>query len=507
MVDVIIRIVIPEEIKFDLFEGEVDGFEYVFIAEKGTNRLLFDVNTSLLRVRFRNLPIPIPDPEPEPEPPPNPLPPVNYAPYHVITELNVRIEPNLDDPVVTPPSPMPVNTNLELSTELVDPNLLARLGLPADLNIALGYNWRAIKGGNFVATIVGGKPSVAEGFYTAPIPPSTSPNMSIATVGGKLGVAIKGVSRPVEGFFNIRPLAFCGVSNRVQGTSQADIVRLLDHTKNLGAKLIRFYTACEDFTSAENTDRVKYVLDEMAKRELYGILVLNDSLASGFHVRGDGNYREDMPLGHLNYRYYTENAYRSNYFQHVNTLLDRVGNHPAIASWDMMNETGGYGISPITVEVRSAIKSFGIATAQLIRSKSNHWIGWGIINTPHIGANTPIEAEAFYKGMGLNVLSAHLYREGNDTIWVQESRALSDLTVAKKLGLPMWIDEMGVNFTGNNRTDEYRSAVERFKGWGAGIGYWGFNPIGSQVNLSDSLGVSVHLSDYNDLIALIRSYM
>lgn len=503
MTDIIIRVTIPESIKFKIFEGEVDGFEYVFITEQGTNRLLFDANTTLLRVRMRGLP----DIEPEPEPEPPTYPPVIYAPYHVISALNVRIEPNTDDPAVTPPSPMPVNTNLELSTEIVDPNLLVRLGLPADLHIAPGYNWRAIKGGNFVATIVSGKPTVAEGFYANPIPPTTSPNLRVATINNKLGVAIKGTVRPVEGFVNIRPLAFCGVGNRVQGTSQADIVKLLDHTKNLGAKLIRFYTACEDFTPAENADRVKFVLDEMGRRGLYGILVLNDSLSSGFHVAGDRGYREGMPHGHLNYQYYIQNAYRGNYFQHVNTLLDRFGNHPAIASYDIMNETGGYGISPITVEVRNAIRAFGVATVQLIRSKSAHWINWGIINTPHIGANTQAEAEAFYRGLGLNVLGAHLYRENNDANWAQEDRAISDSIVAKKLGLPIWIDEIGVNYIGNNRQTDYRNAIERFKTWSAGFGYWGFNPLSAQMNLSDNLGVSVHLPDYNDLIPIIRSYM
>ena len=501
MVDVIIRVVIPEEVKFFVSEGEVDGFQYVFIAEEGTNRLLFDVNTTLCRVRFRNMP------EPEPEPEPEPIPPMTYAPYHVLRELNVRSQPNTNLPVVEPISPLPVNTNLDLSTEIIDSAAdLQRLGMDMTIPIQEGYKWRHIQTGNFVATLVNGNQMVAEGYHTAP---TTSPNLSVVSEGGKLGVAIKGDSRPVEGFVNIRPIAFCGIPNRVQGTTEADIPRLLDRAQSLGVRLVRFYTACYDLTPAQCADRVKVVLDELQRRGMYGILVLNDSLGSGFHVKGDDAYR-DFDMGHLTYDYYTEGAYRGAFQQHVNAILAKVGNHPAVGSFDIMNETGGYGRGtgvPIPTTDTSAIRAFGAFTLQLIRSKSQHWVNWGIINAAHVGCDTPSEAEAFYKGLGLNVLGVHLYDENGDDFWQQESRALSiDMPLAKKMGLPIWIDEIGVKFDGENRRSDYAAAIERYRSWSAGFGFWGFSPISNQMNLSDDKGVAVDFSDYNDLASLIGSY-
>lgn len=482
------RVNFPESIKIVNLSGEADGHQYTMLVEAETNRILFIANDTLLSIRQRGeLPAPIP---------------VTYAPYHTLQSMNIRLEPNTAKPAI---NGVPVNTDLMLSTEPVTQQLLQRLGLGV-LEIEAGYEWRHLQEGNFIASKIGTKDTVAEGPAPVPSTPPPSPNLKAVNANGKLSVAIKGTVRPVEGFVNMRALAFCGLP-RVNGTAQGDIVRHLDAAQSLGVRLVRFYTACVDLDGQTCIDRVEYVLNELHKRNMLGILVLNDSLASGFHIAGDENYRLNMPLGHLGFEYYHRQAYKGNYFAHVRNLMVRVANHPAIASWDIQNETGGYGRPDRSIPDidTQAIKTFAKDTIAIVRTWSSHWINWGLINAAHVGCDSQAEAEAFYRGLGLNIMSVHLYDEEHGG-WVNESRALSDMGVAKKLGMPIWIDEMGVFFRGSSRKGEYESAVNRFKSWSAGLGFWGLNALSPQMNFSDALGVSVHLPDYAELSSLIRSY-
>lgn len=489
------KAIFPKNIKITNLSGEAGGHRYIMLVEESTNRILLIINETLLKVRKRGaLPTPTP---------------VTYAPYHTLREMNIRLQPNTYKPTKEPLNGVPTNTDLMLSTEPVTPALLQRLGLPA-LEIESGYQWRHIIEGNFIASKIGSKDTVAPGAAstpTPPPPPATSNNLKVVSANGKMSVAIKGTTRMVEGGINSRELAFCGLE-RVTGTSQADIPALLDHAKALGVKLVRFYTACVDVDAVESANRVQYVLDELQRRDMLGIMVLNDSLASGFCIPGDENYRVNMPHGHLSFEWYARKAYTGNYFNHVRILLGKVGKHPAFGSADSINEMGGYGRQGgyIPVEDTAAMRQFAVDSIALVRSLApNAWVNLGIINAAHAGCDTPEKVDKFYRGLGLNAIGVHLYDELNGG-WVQEGRALVDLAIARKLGLPVWIDEIGVHWKGTSRVGEYRAAIERYKAWAGAILYWGFNPLSPHKYLSDDLGVSVHLSDYNELAALVRGY-
>lgn len=479
------RVGFPDEVKIVDLSGEADGHHYVMLVEQESNRVLLIANDTLLNVKQRGE---LPTPEP-----------VTYAPYHTLQNMNIRLEPNTDK---SPVSSAPTNTDLMLSTEPVTPALLQRLGL-AGLEIESGYEWRHIQEGNFIASKIGTKDTVAPGAYSQP---SASPNLKVVDANGKLSIAVRGSVRPIEAFVNMRSLAFCGLG-QVKGTIFEDIPRHLDAAQALGVRLVRFYTASVDLDTNGCVNRVEHVLEQLRARQMLGILVLNDSLGSGFHVLGDENYRVNMPMGHLSFEYYHRQAYIGNYFNHVQALLARVGNHPAIGSWDLMNETGGYGRPDrsIPAEDTAAIRTFASATISLIRESSNHWINWGIINAAHVGCDTQSEAENFYRGLGLNIMSVHLYDEEHGG-WVNESRALSDMAVAKKLGMPVWVDEFGVWYRGQSRKAEYQAAVERFKGWSAAYGFWGFNALSPHMDFSDNLGVGIHLPDFSGLSSLIDAY-
>lgn len=460
------------------------------VEEEGSRRLILRVNTKIADVKKTVIN------------------PVRYAPYHTTRRLNLRTEPHLDN---SPIRLLPVNTNLSLSTEVVSDDLLARLGL--EMYFDDEFTWRHVQGGGFVAVVVDGQATVAEGdapvsVPPAPIPvPSPAQNLRTVMIGNKIGLTLKGVALGTLQSVNMRPLAFCGITSHANGTVADDIPRLLDAARDLGVRVIRFYTACNILSPSVCAERVQYVLDEMAKRNQYGILVLNDSLGSGFHVPGDEDYRDGNNMGHLIHTYWHAQAWRGAYVNHVRAILNKVGKHPSVVSFDLINELGGYGFAPgapIPPTTTQEIKNFVVHCAALVRSLTPQMINLGIINAAHAGCDTPAKAEAFYRMSGLSIIGVHIYREERGG-WVQEARSESDAAVAHKMGMACWVDEFGAWYFGQNRRPDYAYAFGRYSQWAAMISSWGYNPLSAQKHLSDNLGVSVHIPDYNDLISLIRS--
>lgn len=478
MADVIITVRIPEEMKFDLFRGEVDGFEYVFIAERGTNRLLFDANETLTRVRFRNMPIeeePMPEPEPEPIPLPD-FPPVHYEWYHVIREVNVRALPNANNttnPPLRPPSPLRVNTNIELSTEIIDPNVLVRLGLPADTPLEPHYRWRAIKGGNFVATYVNGVDMVKVG--TAPNTTSSAPSPLIGK-NLKLVTDSAGVTYLENGKgmgANLRELIHWGDQNvplaKYMNTGEYD--KYFAYLRANNFKWVRFYVFHRNVNVDTCIARTRVVLDKLRDYGLLGCVVFMDSLAhSGFTFPYYAEPRGNLPAyhresqGHLHKSFYHDKAWQNPFQPAMEKVVTAFKGHTGVGMWQIINEPGIYP-QPSSSDDASAVEEMlWVLSARIYAIDKSTPISGGFISTHHF-APTGVDRRAFSKAFwsnqpNLHLATVHAYQDLNNRggLFADESYMHIDFQEARSSKRATGITEFGSN---SNRGVAEKAFLER----------------------------------------------
>lgn len=283
---------------------------------------------------------------------------------------------------------------------------------------------------------------------------------------------------------NIRELAWMGsgyAAYNIQRTRTEHIDQHIKRAKDVGARIIRFFAPLYFAPTNEAIRRVGVILDKLHQQNMLGIVCLNDSIgAASMTIPGEAPYHT-ADLGHLNANYYVQQAWRTHYLPFVEQMVTTYREHPAVFSWQLMNEPGLYPQPPQAGQAE-AFLNFAQETSALIANRApKHLISVGLVTSAHVGPGTDEfqHARLFYYSLpNVHIVGTHMYQFPTNpdvnALWDQETRSRNDYIAAQELGKAFMVDEFGA--AGGDRlaaTGQFlnRWLVERRS---ASVGQWGF---------------------------------
>lgn len=161
-------------------------------------------------------------------------------------------------------------------------------------------------------------------------------------------------TRGNEILLNGSPFKFSGVNFReligydnviMPYASPSDVIIQLDGAKSSGMRVVRFYGAHVSLSVDAAIPRVKHILDELQKRDLYGIVVLTDGAQSGFQVADSPQNRGGTPNRYTE-RFLLEGGFRENYKPYAEAMASAIGDHDALFSIEIANELTTIDLNP-----------------------------------------------------------------------------------------------------------------------------------------------------------------
>lgn len=405
------RAVFPDGIKIVNLSGEVDGQHYVMLVEAETNLILLILNEDKLRVRVQGE-VPAPTP-------------VTYAPYHTLQSMNIRLEPNTRKPAI---NGVPKDTDLMLSTEPVTPALLQRLGLPA-LEIESGYQWSHLQKGNFIASKIGTKDTVAPGAASVPTtPPPSADNAPTPLSGKNLSLTTTTAGTFLSGGkgmgANLRELIHWGdqeVSN-AKYMSTGDYDRYFKFLKDNGFKWVRFYIFHKSVAVDTAINRTRVVLDRLRDNGLLACVVFMDSLADSeftfpyyLEKRGEQPPYHREAMGHLHKSFYLDQAWKAPLQPALEKLVTAFKGHAGVGMWQIINEPGVYP-QPSTAQDATAVEHMlRVLSARIHTLDPGTPISAGAISTHHFaptGADRRLYSRQFWNNQAnLHIATIHAYQD------------------------------------------------------------------------------------------------
>ncbi len=278
--------------------------------------------------------------------------------------------------------------------------------------------------------------------------------------------------------------------------------------QQLGVPLVRFFAAQHHADINTNLAQVGLALDALQKAQMQAIVCLGDALApSGFTIPGDDDYHQGTPLGHLNKRYWHEPGYTQNYFPYVQKLVTRFANHPAVLAWELGNE---FAIQPqpSSPDDFNAFVQFVKIVSQDIKQRSpSKLISTGLINTNQIvpGGDTAARhefARQLYSLPNIDLISLHVYAEDKE-----DDLALIDVEVAKSLGKPFFVGELGIDVATGSRAQFIQSQLQLWKDRGAfSAMLWAFDDSPQDTGVADTKGFARRFGDYGAIRQVVASF-
>lgn len=175
---------------------------------------------------------------------------------------------------------------------------------------------------------------------------------------------------------NSRELAFWGVT--LQHSTKAQIADQLTGLQSLGVKVVRFYAAHRAVPASQAASLVRYVLDELKKRDMFGIVVLADGAYSGYNPpEVDGVNRATLGINRYTERFYL-GGYEENYLPYAKHIVQQNGNHDAIFAWEPANELTTINTLPNTNLMNAYLKFYEDSTSMIRQYSPTKMIGTGL---------------------------------------------------------------------------------------------------------------------------------
>lgn len=297
-------------------------------------------------------------------------------------------------------------------------------------------------------------------------------------------------------FFNDRALPFIGVNLRgllhyggsewqsdgfLQHSRREHIDQQLQHAQEMGARVIRVFTACKHISSEEVGNRLQDVLDRCQQRNMFVIAALTDLYNdTPFHPQGDDHYYTTTPDGYtlLNEQWF-RGDYKRNYLPFVDHLVTRFRGHPALLAWEIGNE--------LKLDNQpEPFMRFVHDVARFIRQHDgNHLITTGVISTHHVHMkHQPDMQRRLYQSPDIDFLTIHAYNrhwdsekvESDDPRRDQKIHKNDDSQLAAEVRKPFIVEEAGFDAgRGQKRNDwVYDDLAAWFDRGAQGYMQWGF---------------------------------
>lgn len=230
---------------------------------------------------------------------------------------------------------------------------------------------------------------------------------------------------------NFRELPFFGLGLAgAEWTTINHLFAQLDGAVEKKAKIIRAYCAHKDVPLQQAIPLVRRVLDEAQKRGLYVILVLTDNAGSDFFVPETPDLRD----GRYTWKF-INNYKTSNYWRYVDGMTKALADHPAIFSWEPMNEITAYTY-PLTVDMANSMFTFWRDIAALIRNNSPK----KMISNGFVSAWEAFVNHAYGEGQyalklaretDIDILCFHSYSHPNDPLGAAGQHIRNEVNLIK----------------------------------------------------------------------------
>lgn len=468
-----ITYVIPDNVPIKRLSGTTDGQNFItFMVDDSSNRLIFTANASIGQYTEVTST------------------PVTYETWHTKKIMNIRTKPNTLNSSYS--SQVTANTNLNLSTQLVTPQLLAQLGLdPMAYPINNDHEWRHIGSGTHKGKFIATRSKTngvwvdncARGAYVPPTQPPTQPPPTGGKPTALTGKQFSLVARNGGIYLNngtgmganLREIAYWGHQgvNTAKWMSPNDIDRYLVFLRDNGFRWVRF-TAIHNvlwqdnkFNLTELSNRVRAIADKLAAHNLLGCVTFYDSLdGAGFNLPPYASYHNQV-LGHLNKSFYVNKAYNTHLRAAIERVVGDLRGNPGVGMWQPFNEAGAYP------QPASEGESAAIATCFKELSSLIHLIdpgtpiSSGAISTNHFaptGADRRTYARNFWRSQpNLHVATVHAYQDTTNPsgLFADESYMHIDAEEALASGRAFGMTEFGSN---NNRVSVENSLLQRIIG-------------------------------------------
>ncbi len=299
---------------------------------------------------------------------------------------------------------------------------------------------------------------------------------------------------------------FLPFPNAIPPTREAQVAAL----QRLGVPLVRFFAAQRSADVNTNIAQVGLALNALQKANMQAIVVLGDSISvSGFSIPGDDDYHQGTPLGHINKRYWHESGYTKNYFPYVQKLVSQFANHPAVLAWELGNE---FAIQPQPSsedDYNSFIQFVKIVSADIKQRSPHKLISTGLINTNQLApAGDPAARQAYaqrlYSLPAIDMISLHVYAEDEDK---EDDKAMIDVEVAKSLGKPFFVGELGIDVSTGNRTQYIQNQLQLWQSRGAfSAMLWAFDDSPQDTGVADTRGFARRFGDYGGIAQIVSSF-
>jgi hypothetical protein len=306
---------------------------------------------------------------------------------------------------------------------------------------------------------------------------------------------------------NIPKLAFYGTPGAPNGITS----KIWDDQKKclnaLNVKALRIFVSHR--AVSDSLARVNDLLASLGNTKV--VLCLIDVFSeSGCVLAKDadeGFYDMHTDAGNkLHPRYFTDGIYAApgGYHDYVRQAVSTLSQHKNILYWELGNElTANIFKTPTTKAQGKAFLDFALSTIAVIRKADNlAMVSTGLVNSTHVAPNDGSisrEDYTFQLYQLFDAVSLHYYREDG-----AENDIDIDLKVAHKLGLPVYIGELGADPAKGNRADYFRAQIKAAKN-DRGVFMvmpWDFGSRQSQ-GFGGDCGIAWRQPDINDVLGAL----
>jgi len=324
---------------------------------------------------------------------------------------------------------------------------------------------------------------------------------------------------------NVREIAYYGY--RAWGpafhgaNNEGHITLQLDVAKQMYAQVFRLYAPYHKDLDGNRTKiedavtRIKNVLDEAEKRNMFALISLDDAKQSGFNVGvlDHAKYRE--PDNRYNMDYYKE-GYKETYIPFVEALLNPkhgIAGHNALFAWGVCNEAQVSPYTPFQAlpdDVVPTFLEYFKHSSEVIRSlDSKTMITTGIeaahnVFVEHAYENSWTVDKLYGDIETIDFATVHSYQTNENPdhyLGHNHDKGLKELRRAKSTWQkPVVVEEMGP--TGGPNRHGGGWVNQAVKGWfdagAAGCMQWGFSAADGDIGVGDDDAGMHNISQHTD---------
>lgn len=304
--------------------------------------------------------------------------------------------------------------------------------------------------------------------------------------------------------FNTREFAYYG-TQAYPFTSAALRDAQASGARSFGGSLVRFYGAHRAFDVPTMLNQIGQALEVLRAKDLRAILCLADSLGDSGHVLAAESQFHNQPHGHLHKDYLHSRAYQAHYLPFIRQVAERFGNHPALFAFELRNEFAVHPGPSTPADAQAALAYFQAASEVLKSAAPNVFVSTGLVNVRQITHQEDSSAFArqLYGLPSIDLVSIHYYVQDNE-----KQHGLRDAAIARELGKPFYIGEIGAEVNTVDRVAFFRSEMnEWFQAGAFAVLPWALYVGAQDVGVSDTLSVARFHPDFDGITSTVASFL